>query len=185
MNSHTAPRYTPLAQALHWGLALGLIGAFCMGVYMADLPFSPSRLKLFNWHKWLGVSLLALTVLRLVWRLFNQPPALPSRVLATMPDWQRMAHHGVHHLMYVLFFAIPLLGWAYSSAAGFPIVWFGVLQLPDWVGVDKALAEVLKQAHAVSAFALAALVVAHIGAAVKHQWWDRDGLLDRMRPTRR
>lgn len=178
-------RYTPLAMALHWLLALAIVGALGVGVYMAGLPVSPARLKLYSWHKWAGVTILLLSALRLLWRLGHRPPALPAQVLSAMPPWQRVAHHGVHHLMYVLFFAVPLTGWAYSSAAGFPIVWFGVLPLPDFVPVDKALAQGIKPWHAVAAFTLAALVVLHVAAALKHQFVDRDGLLDRMRPARR
>ncbi|MBP6647482.1 MAG: cytochrome b/b6 domain-containing protein, partial [Burkholderiaceae bacterium] len=99
-----------------------------------------------------------------------------------MPAWQRMAHHGTHHALYLLFFLVPLIGWAYSSAAGFPIVWFGVLPLPDFVPADKALAELIKPLHAVSAFALAGLALLHIAAALKHQWIDRDNLVARMLP---
>ncbi|MEY4908339.1 MAG: hypothetical protein RL260_2057 [Pseudomonadota bacterium] len=173
-------RYHPLSIALHWLLALGIVGAFGVGLYMADLPFSPTRLKLYNWHKWAGVTILSLSALRLAWRLVQRPPALPKRIQNAMPGWQTTAFHATHHLMYLLFFAVPLTGWAYSSAAGFPIVWFGVLPLPDFVPVDKALAEVIKPLHALSAFSLAALVVAHVGAALKHQFIDRDRLLGRM-----
>ncbi|WP_422625360.1 cytochrome b, partial [Rhodoferax sp.] len=90
---------------------------FGVGVYMTDLPFSPQRLKLYNWHKWAGVTFLALTLLRLVWRMTHRPPALPATVTRTMPGWQIRADHATHHLMYLLFFAVPLAGWAYSSAA--------------------------------------------------------------------
>ena len=92
------------------------------------------------------------------------------------------AYHATHGLMYALFFIVPLVGWAYSSAAGFPIVWFGVLALPDFVSADKALAESIKPLHQISAFALAALVLLHVGAALKHHWIDKDGLLNRMLP---
>lgn len=176
-----APRYDALARALHWVLALALVASFLLGLYMHDLPFSPQRLKLFNWHKWAGVSILVLSFLRLAWRWRHAPPPLPAAVLRVMPGWQRVAHHGTHGLLYLLFFAVPLSGWAYSSAAGFPIVWFGVLSLPDWVPVDKALAESLKSAHKVLSFSLAALVLLHVAAVIKHQFVDRDGLLDRMR----
>jgi cytochrome b561 len=97
-----------------------------------------------------------------------------------MPAWQQKAHHGTHHLMYLLFFAVPLTGWAYSSAAGFPIVWFGVLPLPDFVPVSKELAEIIKPLHKLAAFGLAALVLLHVAAALKHQIIDRDRLLGRM-----
>jgi cytochrome b561 len=151
---------------------------------MADLPFSLAKLKLVNWHKWAGVTILALSVWRLVWRLTHRPPALPMRIEQAMPTWQRVAFHGTHHLMYLLFFAVPLLGWAYSSAKGYPIVWFGVLPLPDWVPVSESLATVLKPLHALAAYGLIGLVVLHVAAALKHQFIDRDGLIERMRPGR-
>jgi len=174
------PRYTATAMALHWLLAVAIVGAFGMGLYMSDLPLSPTRLKLFNWHKWAGVTILALSALRLLWRLGNRPPAdLP------MPAWQARAAHAVHFLLYLAFFAVPLSGWAYSSAAGFPIVWFGVLPLPDFVPVDKALAHQLKELHELLAWGLALLVLAHVAAALKHHLIDKDGLLLRMMPARR
>ena len=175
----SATRYTAPAIGLHWLLALMLIGSFSLGVYMADLPFSPTRLKLYNWHKWAGVTILALSLVRLAWRLGHRPPAD-----AAMPAWQATAAHATHRLLYALFFVVPLLGWAYSSAAGFPIVWFGVLPLPDFVPVDKALAEAIKPWHERSAMLMAALVLLHVAGALKHQLIDRDGLLDRMRLRR-
>lgn len=181
-HTQRATRYSGVAMALHWLLAMALIGLFVLGVYMADLPFSPARLKLYNWHKWAGVTILALSVLRLVWRLTHPAPALPAATEAAMPAWQRVAHHGTHHALYALFFVVPLVGWAYSSAAGFPVVLFGVLPLPDFVPADKALAELIKPWHGISAFAMGALVLAHVGAALKHQFIDRDGLMQRMLP---
>ena len=177
-------RYTSVAIALHWLLALVILGLFAVGVYMADLPFSPLRLKLYNWHKWAGVCFLALSVLRLLWRLTHRPPALSQTVLLGMPSWQVRAHHAVQHLMYLLFFAVPLIGWAYSSAAGFPIVLFGQLPLPDLLAPNKELAALIKPLHALSAFALVGLAALHIAAALKHHWIDRDGLMDRMLPGR-
>ena len=174
--SMTSPnRYTPVAIVLHWLLALAIIGAFCVGVYMSDLPFSPSRVKLYNWHKWAGVTILALSALRLLWRLTHRPPAD-----APMPAWQARVAHGVHLLLYVAFFAVPLTGWAMSSAKGYPIVWFGVLPLPDFVPKDHDLGELLEQVHAALAWGLAFLVLAHVAGALKHQFIDRDGLLKRM-----
>ena len=175
-------RYTRTAMLLHWVLGLSLIGLFCVGLYMTGLPFSPQRLKLYNWHKWAGVTLLALSALRLLWRAVHRPPALPPAVEQAMPRWQKAAHHGTHFLLYVLFFAVPLIGWAYSSAAGFPIVLFGQLPLPDLIGKSPELAETLKPWHGYAAYALAALVMLHIGAVIKHQLIDRDGLLSRMLP---
>ncbi|MFN3295301.1 cytochrome b [Caldimonas sp.] len=173
-------RYTATAITLHWLLALGLLGMLALGLYMTGLPMSPSRLKLYNWHKWAGIVILTLSALRLLWRLTHRPPALPQQVLRHMPAWQRVAHHGTHLALYLLFFAVPLMGWAYSSAAGFPVVLFGVLPLPDFVPADRALAETLKPWHGALAYTLAALIVLHVLGALKHQLIDRDGLLSRM-----
>ena len=178
-------RYSGVAIALHWVLALALLGMVGFGLYMADLPFSPARLKLYNWHKWAGVCVLVLSLARLLWRFTHRPPELLAAMQAAMPAWQKLAHHGTHAALYALFFAIPLLGWAYSSAAGFPIVVFGVLPLPDWVPVSPDLAEALKPLHKWAALTLTALVGLHVAAVVKHQLIDRDGLLWRMWPGRR
>jgi cytochrome b561 len=182
--SSAVTRYTLTAIVLHWVLALTILSAFAAGVYLDDLPFSPAKLKLINWHKWAGVSILFLSVVRLAWRLTHRPPALPARIEQAMPGWQRTAYHGTHHLMYLLFFAVPLLGWAYSSAKGFPIVWFGVLPLPDLMPANKELADTIKELHGLAAWGLMGLVALHVAAALKHQFIDRDGLLDRMRPGR-
>jgi cytochrome b561 len=175
-----AARYSTTAIALHWLLALMILGSLGVGLYMTSLPFSPTRLKLYNWHKWAGVTILLLSALRLLWRLTHRPPAdLP------MPAWQQRAAHGAHMALYALFFAVPLAGWAYSSAAGFPIVLYGVLPLPDFVAPDRAFAETLKALHKWLAYGLAAVVAVHIAGAFKHQLIDRDGLLLRMLPARR
>ncbi len=180
----STPRYTLTAIALHWVLGLSILGAFAMGLYLDSLPFSPTKIQLINLHKWAGVTILFLSVLRLVWRITHRPPALPAQVQRNRPGWQMAAFHGTHHLMYLLFFIVPLAGWAYSSAKGFPIVWFGVLPLPDLVAKNEELAQVLREVHELSAFALVGLALLHIAAALKHQFIDRDNLLARMRPGR-
>ena len=180
-----ARRYGGIAIGLHWMLAVLILGALGVGIYMHGLAFSPLRLRLFNWHKWTGVTILVLSALRLLWRLSHRPPPLPAAVLAAMPPWQRRAHGATHGLLYALFFAVPLSGWAYSSALGFPVVWFGLWRLPDWVPVDKVWAEAtLKPLHQTLAFTLAGFVALHIAAALKHQFVDRDGLMRRMWPAR-
>lgn len=181
----TGARYTGVAILLHWVLAAALIGLFVLGMYMADLPFSPTRLKYYNWHKWAGMTVLGLSALRLVWRITHPAPALPAAIESAMPAWQRAAHHGTHHALYLLFFLVPLAGWLYSSAAGFPVVMFGVFPLPDLIAASPELAETLKPVHKLLAFALGLLVVLHVGAAVKHQLIDRDGLMQRMLPGAR
>jgi cytochrome b561 len=170
-------RYTSTAIALHWGIALLLAGGFALGLYMTGLPSGIHKLKLYNWHKWAGATLLALSLLRLAWRLTHPPPPAPP-----MPGWQRRAAAAVHGLMYALFFIVPLVGWAYSSALGYPLVWFGVLPLPDWVPQDRELARAIKPWHARAAWLLGLLVLLHVAAVIQHHWLLRDGLLKRMAP---
>ena len=174
------PRYDPLAIALHWLLAALIVGSFGVGLYMTGLPFSPLRLKVYSWHKWAGVTILALSALRLLWRLGHPPPALPPG----MSRLQLASHRAGHTLMYLLFFAVPLSGWAYSSGMGMPVAWFGVLPLPDFVAKNHELAETLKGLHGTLAWTLIALVALHIAAVGKHMIIDRDGLLRRMMPGR-
>jgi cytochrome b561 len=179
MSTRPTSRYTGTAIALHWLLAIGIVASFIVGLYMTGLPLSPQRLKLYNWHKWAGAVILALSAWRLLLRLVRRPPDdLP------MAAWQRSAAHATHNLLYVLFFAVPLVGWAYSSAAGFPLVVFGVLPLPDFVPVDKALAEAIKPWHERLAWVMAALVLAHVAAALQHHYVNRDGTLSRMWPSK-
>ncbi|MBK9234836.1 MAG: cytochrome b [Rhodoferax sp.] len=176
-------RYSTTAIALHWLSALAVLGLLMVGWYMADLPLSPLRLKLFNWHKWAGVSVLGLTLLRLLWRWTHRPPALPAELLGQTPTWQLRLAGATHAALYGLLLLVPLIGWARSSAAGFSIVLFGVLPLPDLLPKDTALAELVKPWHAVSAYSLCALIALHVAAALKHQFVDKDGLMRRMWPA--
>lgn len=180
MTAPSVARYHPVARVLHWVLGLAILGLFAVGLYMTDLPFSPQRLKLYNWHKWAGMVILGLSLLRLLWRWSKRPPALPETIEAAMPAWQQHAHRLTHVGLYALFFVVPLVGWAYSSAAGFPIVLFGQIPLPDFVPVNPDLAEAIKPWHELSAFALVGLALVHMLGALKHAVIDRDGLLRRM-----
>ncbi len=174
-------RYTTTAIALHWLIAVLIIGAFTLGLVMTDIPgLTPTKLRYYSWHKWAGVTVMLLAVLRLLWRLRHRPPVLP----ASMPAWQRGAAHGLHHLLYVFIFAVPLSGYFYSLAAGVPVVWFGLVKLPVFIAKDPALAATLKGVHYWLNMAMAALVALHVLAALKHAVVDRDGTLRRMLPGR-
>lgn len=179
MGREAGARYTRTAIGLHWLMAVGLAGTFLLGLSMHELPPSPQRLRLYAWHKWAGVTLFLLALLRLRWRLAHRPPPLP-----VMPAWQRLAAQWVHGLLYLLMFAVPLSGWLMSSAKGFQTVWFGILPLPDLVGRDKALGDALTVLHRALNYLFLGLVVVHVAAALKHQFHDRDGLMLRMLPGR-
>ena len=171
-------QYTPTAVALHWIVALLIIGNLAFGLYVAGLPISPAKLRTVSWHKWVGVTILVVVAVRLAWRLGHPAPPLP----ATMAPWERRAAHGTHVLLYVLFFAAPITGWLFSSAAGFPVVYLGVLPLPDLVSKNRELADVLRAAHKWINYTMAALIVLHAAAAIKHHLLDRDDVLARMLP---
>ena len=170
--------YSRTAIVLHWLIALLIFGAFPLGLYMADLQLSPLKLRLFSYHKWAGICVLLLVVLRLVWRKLHRPPPL----LAGMPRWQEIAAHAVHHALYLMMVIVPLSGWLMSSALGFPVVLFGVLPLPDLIGKDLALGKALEEVHEFLNYAMLALVLAHIAGAIKHHVVDRDRTLVRMLP---
>lgn len=170
------PRYDGVSITLHWLVAVAVLAMLALGVWMAGLPFSPLRLRLINWHKWAGIVILALALLRLAWMVWRPSPPPPP----AMPAWQRRVARAVHGLLLALCVLMPLSGWAHSSAAGFPVVLFGLWPLPDWVAPDRALVAPLKALHEALGWALSALILLHVGAALKHQWLDRDGLLARM-----
>lgn len=171
-------RYTRTAIFLHWLMALGLVGTFALGFYMEGLPFSPSKLKLISWHKWAGMTLLVLIVLRLAWRLTHRVPDLPPE----MGRLSRFAAHAGHWLLYVLMLAIPMTGWLASSAQGVSVVWFGVWPLPDLVGKNPELGSRLQNAHMVLNYSLLVVVIGHVGAALQHHYLKKDRVLARMLP---
>lgn len=172
------PRYDRVAIALHWLVAVLIVAAFALGLVMVDIPgLTPTKLKYFSWHKWLGVTVLALVAWRLVWRLRHRAPRPVE-----MPAWQRRASLLIHGALYVLMFAVPLSGYFYSLAAGVPVVYLGVLPLPELIGPDPVLKPVLKDLHQTLVYTMLAFVLVHVAAALKHQWVDRDGLLRRMLP---
>ena len=174
----TPTAYTRTAIALHWLMAFGLLATLSLGLYMADLPLSPSKLQLYAYHKWAGVSLFGLLLGRLAWRLTHQPPALPSAT----SESQRWLVQVMHLALYGLMVLIPLSGWLMSSAKGFQTVWFGVLPLPDLLSKDLLVAEVLKEVHETLNWVLVSLVIGHAAAAIKHHVVERDGVLTRMLP---
>ena len=171
-------RYTSTAIFLHWLVGLGLIATFALGYYMEGLPFSPNKLKLIAWHKWAGIALLALAVLRLVWRLTHRAPQLPDQ----MGAMSRLAAHAGHLLLYVLMLAIPLSGWLASSAQGVPVVWLGMWQLPDLIGKHPELGPFLQETHMVLNYLLLIVVIGHVGAALQHHFIKKDTILTRMLP---
>jgi len=156
-----------------------LAGLF-MGWTMTDMAISPQRLRIFNYHKWVGVTVLVLALVRLIWRLTHRPPALPA-----MPSWQRRLAKFGHGLLYVLMLVVPVAGWIYSNASGYPVVYLGVVPLPDLVERNKELADAWVQVHGNLAMILGVLIGLHVLAALQHQFIVKDDTLGRMWMWRR
>ncbi|MDD5388288.1 MAG: cytochrome b/b6 domain-containing protein [Gallionellaceae bacterium] len=162
---------------LHWLTLLLIVAAYVIGSLLEDMTLSPLKLKLFSWHKWVGMTVLFLLLPRLLLRWTERI----DHAAGLLP-WEARASAAVHGALYLLLLLAPLLGWLHSSASGFPVVWFGVLPLLDLVGKDKALAEIFKELHEGSVNLLVALVVLHAAAALYHQHVRHDGVLARMVP---
>jgi cytochrome b561 len=167
--------YTRTAVALHWIVGALVIAAIIAGWVMTDMAVGPLRLRLFNWHKWTGITVLGLMVVRSLWRLSHPPPApLP------MPAWQRLASLAVHGTLYLMLLVQPLTGWIFSNAAGVPVVYLGLIPLPNLVDKDKAFGSFVKELHVAGGWVLAAVIGLHLLAAIKHHFFDRDDTLRRM-----
>lgn len=175
---NTGSRYARTAIALHWLVALAILCAFPLGMYMHELPLSPRKLQLYSYHKWIGIGVLLLVALRILWRLGHSPPPLPQN----MPHWQKLAAQAAHYGLYLLMLAVPLTGWLMSSALGVGVVWFGAIPLPDLIGKDKALGELLKEVHETLNYTLLIVILTHAAAALQHHFFERDDILARMLP---
>jgi cytochrome b561 len=172
-----ARTYTRTAIALHWIAAFLIVCNLALGISMVNVPLSPLKLWLFVWHKGIGITVFLTASARLLWRATH-----PAPEAVAMPAWQRRAAAATHAALYVLMFAIPLSGWVYSSATGVSVVYLGLIPMPDLVPKDKSLAAVLQAVHATLNFTLFLLVCVHVGAALRHQFAHRDGVLPRMLP---
>jgi cytochrome b561 len=172
-------RYTLTAIVLHWLVALLIISGFALGVTMVDIPgLTPTKLRYFSWHKWIGITVLGLACLRLLWRLTHPAPALPS----AMRGWQQTAANAMHVLLYILIFAVPVSGYFYSLAAGVPVVYLGIVPLPVLIDPNPEWKPILKQVHYWLNMTLLAAFCIHLAGALKHQLIDRDDVLRRMLP---
>jgi len=178
MLRNTRARWGALSQLFHWLIA-ALIGVqIALGLIGTELPLSMTKLATLARHKSLGITLLALMLVRLMWRALNPTPALPD----TLKPHERVLARITHTGLYVLVIALPLTGWIMSSARGFPVSWFNLFQLPNLVGRSAALYHAMVRTHVLLAIALGLILVLHIAAALKHHFVLKDDTLRRMLP---
>ncbi len=169
-------RYPWALILVHWVMALLILLAMPIGYLMGELEPGWLQDLLYHVHRSLGVTLLALAVVRVALRLFMGVPA-PHPALSS---WQRALSLSVHHLLYLLFFLVPVLGWAGTSAFGAPILVWGLFELPPLLPVNRTLAELLLAAHGLFASTLAGLILLHVVGALYHALLRRDGVMQRM-----
>jgi cytochrome b561 len=186
---NTRERYGLVAIALHWVIAAAILGLLVLGVLMVRLPPGSSlQFELYQWHKSVGMTVFALSLLRLGWRLANPPPPLP----ANLRPWERALARVTHLGFYVLMLALPFSGWMMVSASvwGIPTVLYGVIPLPhlpilSTLENKKPVEDALKVVHEWLAIGMVALLLLHVTGALKHHLVLRDDTLARMLPNRR
>lgn len=170
--------YDPVAKSFHWVIALLIIGLLALGLYMGSVEFSPFKLKLYGWHKSFGFVVLVLIALRLSWRLSHRyPQSLPSHM-----KWEKILAKLTHFALYFCAFAMPLSGWAMSSASGHGAQIFGLFNLPAIMPESKDLDHLFEEIHEITAWGLMGLIALHFVGAVKHHIIDKDSTIKRMLP---
>jgi cytochrome b561 len=178
-------RYSAVAIALHWLIALGILALIGIGLAMTHLTLAPlTQFQLYQLHKSIGITVLLAVLLRILWRIFHRPPPLPA-----LPRLEKAAAEGMHWLLYVLMVVLPVTGWALVSVSPFnlPTVLYGLVPWPHLPVLatlkDKAPVEaVMKLVHGKLGWLLLTLILLHVGAALRHHFVLRDGVLRRMLP---
>lgn len=173
-------RYGVVAQLFHWSIVVLIIVQFILANREQDLPLGPAKIAVLAQHKSFGITILGLMLLRLVWRWLNPVPAEPLDIA----QWQRIAARISHIGLYVLLLVTPVVGWLMSSARNFPVSWFGLVTLPDFIKPNRPAYEFLHETHELLALTLFWLALLHIAAALKHHFIDKDNVLRRMLPVK-
>lgn len=168
-------RYGAMAIYMHWIMAILLIALIAIGLYMTRIPLSAQKVKLYGWHKEWGILALMLVMLRIVWRIGNIVPSLSS-----LPPWERIAARAVHWAFYIFMLALPISGWLITSAFGLPVSFFGWFVLPNLIAPNHNNVLLFEKIHTWLSYGLIATFCAHVGAALKHHYMNKDDILRRM-----
>jgi len=168
-----------VAKFFHWTIVLLIIAQGAVGLIMVDLPKKPSVISVYNFHKSVGITILALAVLRLVWRMFDARPEEPIG----MSRWQALGARAGHALLYALIFLVPLTGWRFDSVVALrPLYWFNLIPIPPLGAPDPAGKELAAEWHEGAFWVLVAVALGHAAIALIHQFVHRDNVLGRMWP---
>jgi cytochrome b561 len=175
-----AANYTAPARWFHWIVAGLLLLQIPLAWFMTWQPVGPDKLGNYALHKSVGLLIFGVMALRLAWRITHPVPPLPP----TLPRWQRFGAGFTQWVLMVLLFAMPLSGWLMSSAANFPVSFFGLYTLPNLVEPDKARVPGFIRMHELQSYILLGLITLHAAAAFYHHRVKRDDILQRMLPRR-
>ena len=171
--------YDPVAKAFHWLTAFLIIGLWCVGLSLDEIPKGDLRSQIIGLHKALGVVVLALTVLRLAWRVTHTAPALPD----SMPGWEQLGAKLGHLALYGLMLAFPVSGILMSQSGGRDVNVFGLI-LPNLVEKNEEMKHLFGETHESLPWILAAVLVVHVASAIRHHVVLKDDVLRRMLPGR-
>lgn len=167
-----------VTKTLHWVIVVLIIVQYTLAEVADDLPLGLQKFTTLARHKSIGLTIFGLAVIRLLWRWTQATPLLPD----TLKPWEKALATSTHFALYLLLFVMPITGWLMSSAANFPVSWFGVFTLPDLVAPNRDLQDLLHEVHENLFRVLVALAVLHAAAALKHHFWLKDDVLKRMLP---
>lgn len=169
--------YTKVAVAMHWLIASLIFLNVGLGFFMETFPKSaPGHDTVLFYHASVGSLIFMTALFRLFWRSTHRPPALPAHI----PSWQQKIAHTLHWVLYALMFLVPFTGYLHRMAGGHPVSFFGIGFLPVIIGKDEPLRLLTDTLHVALVWTLCILVVGHVGAALKHRFFDRDGVIQRM-----
>lgn len=176
--ANTPSQWGAIHQAFHWTIGILVISQIIVGLWFSGIdPKDPARGEAFALHASLGLTLLLLMLARLVWRLRNPVPELPD----TLSPGQKRLARATHWLFYILVIGLPAGAYLAVSARGRPVPFWG-LELPGIIGKNDALADFIMAVHVAGAWALIALILLHVAAALRHEFILKDNTLRRMTP---
>lgn len=173
----SAWKWGAMMQFLHWTTALLVFGLLAVGLLMDDMATSPTKIKVYALHKSFGITLLALILFRIAWRVFDRRPTPPP-----MPTWQHWAARLTHFALYASLIVMALSGWLYNSASNFALKWFGLFSVPALSGPDKELKHLAHEVHETMWWVILVLIGLHVAASLKHHLIDKDNTLTAMLP---